>query len=146
MHPIARFILLYVIAYLGVVGDLFLRLLLHGKSGLFTLYSEQLYSGISVPGLALVSAMLSMLLPPACFGHDPKALKEGEHPEATIFFVTSFVILPLLIVFMPSDTWFANHVLISREQAVEFFAVVGVLHGIINARHVHLLKRAHIES
>jgi hypothetical protein len=101
---------------------------------------------VSALQVVAVSTLLSMLLPTSYYGMNALSDRKhsrggwGDMPAQEVFFVTSLLILPVLVVF-PADDKLLRAAQISRQASLLPFFFLWWVHGGINACHVHMLAR-----
>jgi hypothetical protein len=88
--------------------------------------------------ISFIASMLSFMFPAAVFASNE--CKWGHGSSSEIFFMTSFLIFPLFIVF-PLDQYKLQEVFISSKDAWSLYLVLWFIHGLINSLHVSLLQQ-----
>ena len=149
MHPFLRTTLLFssgiasvaATTYAGMVVDLRGHLALVDLDGVWLRMTL-----VQVWQLAVLSTVVSMLLPPAFYGahllgHElPHADEWPEHAEFSVFICT-FVLVQVLIVTLPENANERTQAFMSGSAYIAPVFVVGFVDGLINAAHVRRLRR-----
>jgi hypothetical protein len=134
MHWALRAFLLYAGALIGQGTMIW-------SAGAFDDLGFSFLEGIGVYpifAVSLVSTLLSFMFPAAYWASNEGAW--GNNAPFEVFFLTSFLILPLILAF-PAPKQELQEIFMSAGEYLSPFFIVWFVHGALNGFHVHLLMR-----
>jgi hypothetical protein len=132
LHPLGRAILLWLVGMVSITTPL----VIYSTASDYSVW--EVLRVMDIFRVTTVASMLSFMFPAAYYGANNG--EWGEHPELAVFLFTSFIVLPLMMIF-PVDEQNLDYVFMDRDIPVWGFMVLWWGHGAVNALHVRILRQ-----